>query len=183
MQFRVSRSVLILTAHDEAFRPIAELTIPRMQRYANRHGCDFRVVTDVDRSRPGGWIKIPPIRQALAEEFDFVFWIDADVLLIRDDVDIRSAARDGRDLHMSWMGPETMDWQAPSWLVGHFNTGVMLIRNTGWSRDFFDRVWASTPLDHPWWEQATILDLLGYKHLIDRGSADPANPDRPHVER
>jgi hypothetical protein len=59
----------------------------------------------------------------------------------------------------------------------------MLIRNAPWAPDFFARVWASTPMDHSWWEQATILHLLGYDNLIGKGIEDPTNVDRQRVHK
>jgi hypothetical protein len=177
------QTVLLLTAYDQSFADLASLTLPRMRAYAERNKCEFRAITEIDSSRPGGWLKIPPIRQALSEGFDFILWIDADALLIRNDVDIRDEVRPNHDLSLSWLGPETTDWQAPPDVVGHFNTGVMLIRNTPWAHDFFARVWASTPMDHSWWEQATILHLLGYNNLIGKGIEDPTNVDRQRVHK
>lgn len=173
--------VLLLTAYDQSFGEIASVTVPRMQAYSDRNQCEFHAVTEIDCSRPGGWLKIPPIRHALTLAYDFVFWIDSDALVIRDDVDIRGEASADHDLHLCWLGPETTDWQAPPELVGHFNSGVMLIRNTSWAREFFAKVWESQAREHPWYEQATILHLLGYDNLVGWGTEDPANDDRRRV--
>ena len=102
------------------------------------------------------WLKIEVIRAALDDNYDFVLWMDVDAVVLRNDVDIRSAAVDAADLHMAWHGPDTSEIMAADF-VPHFNSGVMLIRVTDWSRAFFERVWeigsvgASLvrPGDHP----------------------------------
>jgi hypothetical protein len=39
----------------------------------------------------------------------------------------------------------------------------MLLRSCAWSRAFLDQVWAlDRYAEHPWWENAAVLDLLGY---------------------
>lgn len=176
-------TVLLLSSYDDAFASIATVTLPRLERYAGRHQYTLRVATDLCE-RPGGWVKVPLIRQALGEPFDFVLWVDADALLLRDAVDIRSAITDGADLHMAWHGPDTTDWRAPPGLVPHFNSGIMLIRNCSWSREFFDAVWHHGQIvGHPWRDQAVILLLLGYGNLIGKGAEDCANANRRHVVR
>ena len=53
------------------------------------------------------------------------------------------------------------------------NSGVMLTRSSDWSRAFLDQVWALDRYsEHPWRENAAVLDLLGY-------GLDPARQVRP----
>ncbi len=176
--------VLLLTAYDASLAPLARFTVPRMAQYADRNQCELRVVAEAECDRPGAWIKIPAIRQALDEDFDYVLWLDADTLFIRHDIDIRSAISPSADLHMTWHGPDTADWQAPSGLAPHFNAGVMLIRNAAWSREFFKRTWEIGQIgDHGWRDQATILHQLGYDNLLGLGPENPSQPDRTRVTR
>lgn len=180
----IALKVLLLTAYDASLEPLAKITVPRMAHYAGRHQCEFRVVPNAVCDRPRGWIKLPYIRQALTENFDYVLWLDVDALFVRDDIDIRSAVVPSADLHMSWHGPDTSDWRPPPGLVPHFNAGVMLISSRPWSREFFGRVWEIGEIaNQPWSDQASILRLLGYDNLLGLGPENPSVPDRRHVAR
>jgi galactosyl transferase GMA12/MNN10 family len=178
--FHKRARILLLTAYDAGFVDIASLSIPRMMRYAKRHNLSFRAVTDSASERPGSWIKVPPIRAALNEKFDYVWWIDADALLLRDDIDIRSAIIPTADLLLSWLGPETTDWHGPPELPGHFNAGVMLIRVGSWARDFLKLIWEETN-SHQWADQASILHHLGYDNLLGLGVENPLSVHRKHL--
>jgi hypothetical protein len=133
-------------------------------------------------ARPRGWIKIEAIRAALEDDFDFLFWIDADAIVLRRDADIRTAAIDGASLQMAWHGPDTSKIEAANF-VPHFNSGVMLIRVNDWSRDFFRRVWDVGQLPHHWSDQATMLHLLGYDECLGLGPNRPEEPDRNRLAR
>jgi hypothetical protein len=108
--------------------------------------------------------------------------MDIDAVVLRNDVDIRSAVVDAADLHMAWHGPDTSEIMAADF-VPHFNSGVMLIRVTDWSRAFFERVWDIGQLEHPWFDQATILHALGYDDCLGLGPNRPDEPNRSHLAR
>jgi hypothetical protein len=148
-----------------------------MKEYAGRHGYEFRVIQRDDCDRKRGWIKIEPIRAALAAGFDFVLWMDIDTLVIRKDVDIRIAAKPGADLHMAWHEQGPVRYGDPA----HFNAGIMLIRSSDWARHFFMRVWDTGQLQHIWTDQATILHLLGYDDVLRLGAARPDEPNRERI--
>lgn len=176
------QSVCILTAYNSALQPLAAFTVPRMHAFAQTHGYEVRVIHRDDWQRPGGWIKTEAILTGLKDNFDFIFWIDIDALVVRRDVDVRTAAINGADLHMVWHGAMTSVLQGFD-LEPQYNAGVMLIRVTDWSRSFFGRVWEVGQLAHPWRDQATILHLLGYDNLIELGPERPDEPNRSHVAR
>jgi hypothetical protein len=65
------------------------------------------------------------------------------------------------------------------------NTGVFLVRSTPWARRFLERVWESEQyIDHAWWENAAVLDLLGYELPPDLSPPRraPGPLLDPHVE-
>jgi hypothetical protein len=175
-------SVCLLTAYDSTQQPLAAFTIPSMHAFAQAHGYAVRAVSREDWQRPRGWIKIEAIRAALENDFDFVFWIDVDSIILRCDIDVRTAAADDACLHMVWHGPDTSKIEASNF-VPHFNSGVMLIRVNDWSRDFFRRVWEVGQLPHHWFDQATILHLLGYDECLGLGPNRPDEPDRTRLAR
>jgi hypothetical protein len=175
-------SVCLLTAYDSVQQPLAALTVPRMQAFAEAHGYEKRVIHGDNWKRPRGWLKIEVIRAALEDDFDFVLWMDVDAIVLRNDVDVRTAAVDDAHLHMAWHGPDTSEILAADF-VPHYNSGVMLIRVHDWSREFFRQLWEADEFPHPWFEQATILHLLGYDECVGLGPDRPDEPSRSGVAR
>jgi hypothetical protein len=153
-----------------------------MKAFAAAHGYRQRFVHGNDWKRPRGWLKIEVIRAALEDNFDFVLWMDVDAVVLRNDVDVRTVAADTADLHMAWHGPDTSEIMAADF-VPHFNSGVMLIRATDWSRAFYERVWEIGQLEHPWFDQATILHALGYDGCLGLGPDRPDEPNRSRLAR
>jgi hypothetical protein len=161
----VTASVCVITAYDSRFRDVASISVPSMRRFADAHGYSFRAVERDDCIRRGGWIKIEPILALLGQDYEYVLWLDADTVVARTDIDIRNAIQEGSHLHMAWFNPAS----APDGDPPHFNTGVMLIRASDWSRDFFARVWNTDPLEHRWNDQAAILHRLGFDEALGIG--------------
>ena len=135
-----------------------------MHRFADAHDYAIRVV-ERDCGRRGGWIKIEPLLALLEDGFDYVLWLDADTVVARTDIDIRNVTHGSVDLHMTWHNPAPR----PNGDPPHFNTGVMLIRASNWSRAFFTQVWEVGPLEHRWNDQATIHHALGFHEVLDMG--------------
>ena len=167
-------SICLLTAYASNYSAFAALSIPHMKAYAACHEYDFRAIQTDDCDRAGGWIKIDSIRSALSADYEFVFWMDVDALVVRKDIDIRTAVRPGADIHMTWHGRGPPQFGDPA----HFNAGIMLIRCSQWSRRFFRRVWDAGPLPHKWNDQAAILHLLGYDDILHLGPSRPREPGR-----
>jgi hypothetical protein len=132
------------------------------EAYAARHGYDLRLETEVVApERPPAWSKIALVRELL-DGYDEVLWIDADAIFLDISKDIAELVRPGKDLYLV----EHLYEQDDSWRSA--NTGVFLVRSTRWARRFLDRVWAAEQyVDHAWWENAAVLDLLGYELPAD----------------
>jgi hypothetical protein len=128
------------------------------EAYAALHGYDLRLATDLlAPERPPAWSKIALVRQLL-ERYDEVLWVDADAIFLDISKDIAELVRPDKDLYLV----EHVYEQDESWRSA--NTGVFLVRSTRWARRFLDRVWAAEQyIDHAWWENAAVLDLLGYE--------------------
>ena len=126
---------------------------PGFQRFADRHGYELKVAEPKPYGDlPPSWWKVPLLRAAL-EVYDEVLWLDADIVIVddRDDIELRRGAWQAMVEH------RTGDGCVP-------NLGVWYVRRR--MRTVLDQVWKmrGTYADHPWWEQAAMLDLLGYQH-------------------
>ena len=182
-RFRSSKpSICLLTAFNHAYEPIASVTIPRMQALADRHDYNLQVIKRDDCERRGGWLKIGPIRDALEEAFDYVLWLDIDTVVLRRELDVRASIQEGAELHMAWHGPDTSRIDGGGF-EPHYNSGVMLIRCSDWSKRFFSNVWEVGQLNHVWTDQAAILHNLGYDEILSLGPNNPDEPNRGQVAR
>lgn len=149
--------ICMTTYFDKNFEKLGQLTLKSMKRYAKRHGFDIKLFNDLVSDRPPAWNKILIMQKVFDLGYDFVFWIDSDAVIVGED-DIRKEIIDEKDFY----------------LVKHFvkgrdapNTGVVLLRNSKWGRDFLKDVWAQTEfINHRWWENAAINYLLGFSEDI-----------------
>ena len=125
------------------------------ERYARRWDWDLVLSTeDLADGRPAPWGKIPLLRELL-DEYDWLLWLDADVVIVDLEADVRQEIREGKDLHLV---EHRLDRQYSA------NSGVMLIRSGDWARSFLDEAWALREYtDHQWWENAAVMKLLGYE--------------------
>ena len=164
------RSDLVLTGHSgAAFEALASVTLPRVMQYAARHGLDLWR-TNLDGERPASWQKILRIMSALDAGFDRVLWIDTDVVIS----DLGQNIFDEHNGHA---------WQA---LVVHDtacgsvpNCGVWLV--TRCMRQYLIDAWEREEYaDHPWWEQAAVLELMGY-HVTRDPVATLRQPTELHA--
>ncbi len=132
--------------------------------YAARHGYNLELRTQiVDPSRPAPWSKVVLLR-SLAESYDLLLWLDADLVIVDRSLDIASELEEGRFLYLAEHA--TREGRMP-------NSGVMLMQGGKETVDFLDDVYAQEDLiNHRWWENAAICRLLGYQ-------LDPVGPGEP----
>lgn len=133
--------------------------------FAARHALTFCCVRgSVQFNRPPAWDKIRLIQMMLAAGSEFVVWLDADTLVVRPEIDVRTALRDGSPIGMC---RNPLPWADQPW---HYNSGVIFVRNTADARWFFDEVWRAGHVDHhPWQEQARINQLTQqHANLVQR---------------
>jgi hypothetical protein len=124
---------------------------PTFEAYARRHGYELITSTETHPGRPPAWAKVPMLREAL-DSFELVLWIDADAVIVDGRDDVAELLEPDRSLALVRHGER----QVP-------NTGVMLWRAGEVARELLDRTWNATRfVHHPWWENAALLDVLGY---------------------
>lgn len=146
-------------------RELLEISRPSFEQYAANH--DYELLTLdhlVAPNRPPSWSKVV-LMHRLVQEYDIVLWVDSDVLFADTTRDVADEMRPRRFLHV-------VEFRLGADRV--LNCGVMAIRGGALSRRFLERVWNQHDLAfHPWWENAAVLRLLGYR--IDF----PIRPERP----
>lgn len=129
---------------------------PTLLEYGDRHGWDVVLSTESSLAdgRPASWGKVQLIRQLL-HEYELVWWIDADALIVDSTMDVRDHVRYGKDLylveHMFELGFAA-------------SCGVMLWRASDWSQDLLTEMWSMDEhIDQYPWENGALLNLLGYR--------------------
>lgn len=147
---------LVTFAHGPHER-LLEVALPSFQAFADAHGHDLIVwQPEGPLERPASWYKLPALSAAL-QSHDEALWLDADVVIIDGSEDLAL---------------EPQNWHA---LVEHHtncgqvpNCGVWLVSRR--MLPILERMWEMTEyLAHGWWEQAALLDLMGYR-------GDPLRP-------
>jgi hypothetical protein len=155
-QGTVNRKVLVTLAAGK-YLQLLEMSRITFINYAKKWNYDFVEVKESwDESRPYAWTKLLAIRDLL-DKYDFVFYVDSDALILRDDIDI-----------------ETMHHTDFAWPVGPVNgricpsAGIMAIRSSESSKMLFDLAYGQTDLIYNgWWEQAALMRILQYEDPRD----------------
>ena len=87
---------------------------------------------------------------------------------MRDDLDIADALAEDRFLSLVQHRFDGQDL---------LNTGVMIWRGGDRARAFLDAVWDNRAfIQHPWWENAALADLLGYRVDMDPARLELTKP-------
>jgi hypothetical protein len=122
-------------------------------QYAARHG--YRTLTQatrLDTNRPPSWSKILLINQAFAADppCEWAMWVDADALILRHEIPLTEFLDDSADLIVGEDSPYSL-----------LNMGVFFVRNCPAVAMLFRRAYAKTEyIDHPWWEQAAVIEAI-----------------------
>ncbi len=141
--------ILVLSLADASFSDIGAISSPNKKRYADKHGYDFICVDYVrDSNRSASWNKILWLEKLLPE-YDWVFWTDADSLVMNCEIRLEDIIGDSaHDLIL------TRDENG-------LNAGQFLIRNCYWSLWLLGSVWNQIQfLNHAWSEQAALMHVL-----------------------
>jgi hypothetical protein len=169
-----ARTLCVATSYTPNFAPLGDICAATLRHYAKTFGCDAYIDPSpaIPENRPSPWHRVKLIPELFDKGYDYVLWVDADALFVRFDVDVRDEMPEGIDLCMV---RHDVPW-CPTALVP--NTGVMLLRNCDWSRWLLRTLWAKTEyVNHYWWENAAMIDLLGYKSLLGFPGAGRPNDD------
>ena len=143
----------LLTFAAGRYTELLDIVRPSFENYAAKHGYDY-----IERTPDlGAWPRHPswfrvPILQELFKTYDEILILGCDVIILDDSKDIA----DDIPGHV---------WQA---IVQHNSQWGMVPNADVWYMrrevlPFIDQTWGLTQyLNHPWWEQAALLHLMGY---------------------
>jgi hypothetical protein len=128
-----------------------------MTAYGRRHGWDVVLsCEELAPERPASWSKLRLVA-SLLPHYDFVFWVDADAIIVDLDRDLLAEIDREADL---WLARHPQDRDPHATVL---NMGIFLARSAAFTRALIEALWTSEAfVDHNWWENAALLDLLGY---------------------
>jgi hypothetical protein len=169
--------VCLTTAFDAGYAAMGAVCEESLAAYAAAQGLELKVVRGVVPDRPPAWTKIRVIADLFMDGCDFVLWVDTDAVIVRHDIDIRGEIEDGKDLYLAAHKLDVFPMPGMMVRLDVPNTGVMLLRNCDWTRAFLEDVWSRTDyLRHRWWENAAVIEILGYHRLLDRVKINEPDP-------
>lgn len=171
-QMAFSSDIAVVTlAAGEGYAKSVQSSIENKQAYCLLHGYDFICGDEtLDASRPIPWSKIRLILDVLKRgDHQWVFWTDSDSLIMNDSIKLEELIDNHYDFILcsdhNPIDDEDVDilpkWRAALHYLPNLNTGQFLIKKSKWSIDFLEKCYFKEEfVFHPWWEQASILDLL-----------------------
>jgi hypothetical protein len=141
-----AEQITVLTAYDPGYASVGDISRPNKEAYCRRHGYRFVCRTDgFAPDRPAAWSKLRFIREEL-QTAEWVFWNDADALVMNSAVPLSQFCWDSHDLILSGDPYHGM------------NLGGWFARRSDWTFDFLDRIEAMTECrDHIWWENGAVF--------------------------
>jgi galactosyl transferase GMA12/MNN10 family len=143
----------VVSMATDTMRELRDISFPNKEAYCRRHGYKWIGETKTrDASRPPAWSKILILADlCVSRSVDWVFWTDADSVIVRPDWKMETLADDSADLVVA------RD-------ANGINTGVFLMRMGGMTLNFLLDSYALTQYTyHRWWDQAAI------RHTLDTG--------------
>jgi hypothetical protein len=135
---------------------LLDIARPSFRAFATRHGYDYYEAQQVGHQRPAPWYKITCLLELL-DHYDMAVFMGCDMVIVDGRADIP---------HGNW------DWWQE--LVAHNTKQCGRVPN--------DDMWVCTQqmipwlkqawdlekyLNHGWWEQAALLDLMGYDPTVE----------------
>jgi hypothetical protein len=156
-----SRGAVVTAAGPQMRAVLHDLALPTFRRWADRwdwtvlaHDLAVDGAGADDGAQRAKWSKVRLLRAALTR-YPMALWLDADVLLVRDDEDIAA------HLHPADFQALSLE-QVPAEHRINPNTGVWLMRACPDAFAFLDAVERAGPQPGPWADQAAVMAALGW---------------------
>ena len=131
--------------------------------YAAKHGYEVQVIASNAvrlEGRAPYWGKLRALQACMQEEGQYVMYLDADAFIAQHHHALGGMLFSDIDLHISDHGNEQGNW-------ANVNTGVLILRNTRWSRLFLQEWWkagADTEFARKPFHEQTVL-----QHILQDG--------------
>ena len=158
------KPLAMVTISTENRAEFAQYSIPSFVKYAERWGYDLYVFpVSLDTSRPTPWSKIRAMLDLMKEDkYEWYVWLDDDIYITNPNMQLVQFINDyGRQAELIVSAHKSL-LTTPE----DINSGLFLIRNSAWSREFLQKVWDIGTYRYntekgSLWDQSAICELLG----------------------
>lgn len=159
-QKKIKKTIGIVTVFAGIMEELFVFGEENRRLYGKVNSYELFVSNQSKTERPGGWIKIPAILEVMeTKSLEWIVWFDADLVVMNFNQKIESII----ELYPSAYFITAMNG-------GGINTGVIILKNNNWSREFLKAVWNREDLiNHRYWEQQAIQEeMIGidYKNYV-----------------
>jgi len=158
----------IITSFDENYNEIGKFTTATMSNYAKKYNFEFESIPMDVTGRPQSWNKINLIQNEIKKnKNDYIMWIDADAFFSNEAENIASVLNEKFEIYLSshYCGVfKGSIYKNTILTTQRINCGVMIFKTSDFSSSFLQKVWDYEKyINHTWYEQAAIMDLVGLK--------------------
>jgi mannan polymerase II complex MNN10 subunit len=143
--------IAIVSLFDAGYKEIGQYSDWNKKAYAKKHGYDIYLHHELlDQSRPGAWSKILALQLHLSD-YEWIYWSDADSLIMNDDIKLESIIDNNYNLIISQEATKK-----------NLNSGSFLIKNCEWAHQLLKDIYLQEQFIHAYgyWEQAALKHLL-----------------------
>lgn len=155
--------IAIISLYDDGYKKIGRYSDLNKQQYAKKHGYDIVLYhKKIDESRHGAWNKILAVEKHL-NDYDWVFWSDADSLIMNKKIKLESIIDNNYDFIISKEDtkPKILKVGEMSINCKRVNTGSFLVKNTEWSKQFLKLIY-----NNPRWKEFKYWEQDSLEHLM-----------------
>ena len=125
--------IALVTFGDAGVQEWRKFSFPLKERYCALHGYGFIAARERLDDRPAGWTKIPLLLLKNLPDYDWLYWSDADSLVMQPQLKLERFIAAGADFVFCIAG-----------LHGTINSGEFFVKNTPWAADFLKTVYGQT---------------------------------------
>lgn len=165
--------VLIFSSGLNNYDRIYQQCIKSHQDYANKFGYDYRLVNKPQTASitASAWLKIPLLIKALEENYEWIFYIDADCKINSAAPALEMLAVENKSLYMA------------KGFSGRINSGVIIVKNSEQIKNLFKTIYLHCNENVPyaeWGENGHIIHFAEAwqgLQILDRKWNNNANPE------
>ena len=174
-------SLKILSGYNFRYRNIGSKSEKNIIKYANYFNFDYEFEKTNKFERHFYWLKIKMLIDNLENgNHEFYLWLDADTFFCRYE-NILNIVDKSKDIYVHnnfFKSVHNTRYKLVNYLTWAPNVGVLLVRNTKWSLNFFKNVWNKKKyLNHFWPDNAAFMDQVGLTAEISKISSNNLSND------
>ena len=172
----------IINSYDANFKKIGDITFKSISQYSNKFNLRFENLKMPSTGRPLSWNKIKLLQEEIKKgENEFIMWIDADAFFHKDAKNILYELDSNHEIFLVnhyCSVHKGSKFKNTILTINRINCGMMIFKVSQFNLDFLEKVWNEDKyINHVWWEQAAIMDIIGLKAEITNNLNDNIGDD------